>query len=363
MAFNFGGMMQGLGQGLMNSSVLMNEQAKRDWEQQQLMLRLDREEHMERLKMKATSEENVLNRQHAETIQKQGFTHDEAITNMQLQKQEALANRAYELDMQRLKGEQAERSATAAARAEDMKMRRDAYNAATPEAQRKERLATAESLKELGIPEKAIGIFVATGQMPDLTKTGIKVEGSDLVAARKNASEEWEKLSDADKKAARREFGVKTNAEASKQFQAAYVAELFSIPDDKAAEDTNKKQVPFSKKELPSLVERAINKDPAAIVQFKSLYASNPNDPDMIEANRQITGSLQRKPQRNASAVNQEPSGVLSGASNVTKEQAQDSIKKSVMLQKLNKYSQSNYGKDFNQLTDSEKLIIQRLVD
>jgi hypothetical protein len=136
MAFNFGGMMQGLGQGLMNSSVLMNEQAKRDWEQQQLMLKLDREEHMERLKMKATSEENKLNRTHAETIQKQGFTHDENLTDMQMKQQKEIADRDLQINMQRLKGEQAERSAAASTRAEEMKMRREAYAAAAPEAQR-----------------------------------------------------------------------------------------------------------------------------------------------------------------------------------------------------------------------------------
>jgi len=363
MAFNFGGMMQGLGQGLMNSSVLMNEQAKRDWEQQQLMLKLDREEHMERLKMKATSEENKLNRTHAETIQKQGFTHDENLTDMQMKQQKEIADRDLQINMQRLKGEQAERSAAASTRAEEMKMRREAYAAAAPEAQRKERIATAESLKELGIPEKAIGVFIATGQMPDLNNAGIKVDGSDLVAARKNASEEWDKLPDDEKRVARKELGVKTNAEASKLYQASYVAEIFSIPSNGSPTNTTEKQVPFSKKDLPSLVERAINKDPAAIVQFKSLYTSNPNDPDIIEANRQITGSLQKKPQGNASALKEKSSGVLTGPTNTTKEQAQENIKKSVMLQKLDKYSQSNYGKNFNQLTDSEKLLIQRLVD
>lgn len=51
MGFSFSGMMRGLGAGLVNSGTILADKAKRDWEEQQLMLKLEREEHMERLRL------------------------------------------------------------------------------------------------------------------------------------------------------------------------------------------------------------------------------------------------------------------------------------------------------------------------
>ena len=92
-------------------------------------------------------------------MQQQGFTHAEKLNTMQMTQQENLANRAYNLDMQRLKGEQANQAADAGYRtlmaqnaAEEMKMKREAYDAAKPEAQMKMRDTQAKYLEGIGVP-------------------------------------------------------------------------------------------------------------------------------------------------------------------------------------------------------------------
>lgn len=117
MGFNFAGMMQGLGQGLVNSSVLMNEQAKRDWEQQQLMLKLDREEHLEKLRMsnQRTLQTENLSAQKELTGMKIASDEKQAADMLSLKQQELAQQGEYQRGM--LAVNQQEASSAASARA------------------------------------------------------------------------------------------------------------------------------------------------------------------------------------------------------------------------------------------------------
>lgn len=112
MGFSFDGMMRGLGVGLANTGVLMKEQQKLEWETEQERLRAERAERLQRLQLEGQA-----------TMQKQGFTHAEAQTKMQIDNANANASRAFSLDEQRLQGEQKYQQASlanqGAARASD----------------------------------------------------------------------------------------------------------------------------------------------------------------------------------------------------------------------------------------------------
>jgi len=53
MGFNFNGMMRGLGTGMVSTGALMEKYNERKFEEEQLQAKLDREEHMERLRQQA----------------------------------------------------------------------------------------------------------------------------------------------------------------------------------------------------------------------------------------------------------------------------------------------------------------------
>lgn len=270
MAFNFSGMMQGLGQGLMNSSVLMNEQAKRDWEQQQLMLKLDREEHMERLRMQ--SQKELTGMQLSATAEQNRLTREQQAS--QFTQEYGLKEQELGLRAEDIRAANAARSQQLGIQQQELAMKREAYAAATPEAQRKERLKTAESLKELGIPDQAVGMFVATGQFPSLEKSGIKVDGSDIVAAQKQAAEEWNMMDEDQQEEATKTLGAKTPAEALKMFKANAVSDLLISTGKTPAPTGVMKSPTQSSVNFKTLREQALSGDSRAIAQIKSLAAS-----------------------------------------------------------------------------------------
>ena len=96
MAFNFAGMMQGFGAGLINASTLMEKQNARDFEHQMMLTKLEREEAMERRRLQNTKE-----------INQQNLTHAEVLNKMQMDQSQANANRDYELAMQQAKNQAA----------------------------------------------------------------------------------------------------------------------------------------------------------------------------------------------------------------------------------------------------------------
>lgn len=60
MSFNLNGMMQGIGAGLVNYGEILKEQDKQDWDEQQALLKYEREERMNRLKIAADKENTQL---------------------------------------------------------------------------------------------------------------------------------------------------------------------------------------------------------------------------------------------------------------------------------------------------------------
>lgn len=56
MSFNLNGMMQGIGAGLVNYGEILKEQDKQDWDEQQALLKYEREERMNKLKIAADKE-------------------------------------------------------------------------------------------------------------------------------------------------------------------------------------------------------------------------------------------------------------------------------------------------------------------
>lgn len=124
MGFSFSGAMRGLGAGLVNSGALLEKFNERKFEEEQLKIKLDREEHMQRLQM-----------QHAENLQKSGqeFTANENLLNRQQQAEQFKTTSGFEqqridLAKEEAKANAAERAANAQYRMASLKAQIDASN-------------------------------------------------------------------------------------------------------------------------------------------------------------------------------------------------------------------------------------------
>ena len=123
MAFNFGGAMRGLGAGLVSSGALLEKFNERKFEEEQMKIKLDREEHMERARMqaqkdlagmqiKATQEEGLANRtaRAGEFTQELGLKKEE----LGLKREELSAEIAYKNSMVGISAQNAATSASEA---------------------------------------------------------------------------------------------------------------------------------------------------------------------------------------------------------------------------------------------------------
>lgn len=71
MGFNFNGMMQGLGGGLVATGQIMKEQEKMNWETEQLKLKYERDQHMQGLRLRAEAEGRQSGYTHSENLAKE----------------------------------------------------------------------------------------------------------------------------------------------------------------------------------------------------------------------------------------------------------------------------------------------------
>lgn len=177
MGFNFNGMMRGLGTGMVSTGALMEKYNERKFEEEQLQAKLDREEHMERLRQQAIKEENVLNRAHDLDLQDRRDVHDETMTSMQMEQQQKIADRDFQVNMQRLKGEQAERGAAAQYRSQQAARETEIYNMKMQEIKDKD-TAIAETSKAL-YPDDPLKQKVWTS----MQKGYISLEGKEKIGS------------------------------------------------------------------------------------------------------------------------------------------------------------------------------------
>ena len=271
MAFNFGGMMRGLGAGMVGYGEILKENEKRNWESEQARLKELRAENLAKLQMQ--NQKDLTGMQIQATKEEGAATR--AQQSEQFDKNYGLNKEELELRRQDTASSNAARGQQLSIAQQELDMKKQAYTDASPAAQKKERLATAEALKELGLPKEAIGMFVATGQMPQFEKTGIKVDGSDLVAIQEQATEEWNKMDKSEQRKAARALGVKNTTEAFKIFKANAVADFFSFT-GKTVPQTQGTPAPQAGTTInfKSLRDQALAGDSNAIAQIKSLASS-----------------------------------------------------------------------------------------
>lgn len=185
MALNFSGMMRGLGAGMVNAGALMEEQNKRNWEQQQLMLKLEREEHLQRLQMMNqqklqessqafTGKENAANRE----MQSSQFGQEIGLKERELAQTGAYQQGQLSLEGQRLSASQQQAGAQEKRLSEEHTAKMDEYN------KKKELISQLPPSVQAQV---MLGI-----------KPGDKVSDKDKEIADKMASAELERLNDPD---------------------------------------------------------------------------------------------------------------------------------------------------------------------
>jgi len=229
MGFNFGGAMRGLGAGLVSSGALLEKFNERKFEEEQLKVKLDREEHMARLAREAQSIENQKTRdQQGDQFNKE-IGLKESQFNKEIGMKESQFNQEIAIKKADVESANAARAQQLSIQQQELSMKRQAYADASPEAQKKQRQESADALTELGFDKKSVGAFIVTGKLPDSKGNEIKVAGYDIVATQKAAGEEFDSLDEEDQKNAARTFGVKSPVEAKRIYKANAVADLFAL--------------------------------------------------------------------------------------------------------------------------------------
>jgi len=234
MAFNFGGMMRGLGAGLTQTGAWMKEQEKLDWETQQATLKYEREQHMEKLRM-----------QNQKEMQKEGFTHDydvlektqahtESMTDKTIASHERTADRAYEAQMKSLSIQEQEaqaaagaRSAAAANDAIRLNMEKGVYEEKMRKLSPKQIEKDANTLKEAGFSEAAIATYKVSGVIPTAKDSDrIPVTVEDIRATKTEREIAWEKASGKDRATYKLNMKAPTKEAAKEMFLAEGVQDL-----------------------------------------------------------------------------------------------------------------------------------------
>lgn len=355
MGFSFSGMMRGLGAGLVSSGSILQDKAKRDWEEQQLMLKLEREEHLKRLELQANKE--AADRSY--NLQKLGIEGQTAY------QQKSLENQGLQLTIARENQAQdaSYRSQMAANAAEEMRMKREAYDAAKPEAQMKMRETQAKYLEDLGVPKQAIGVYIATGDMPDLGKTGIKVDGGHVEARLKTAEEQYALLDDDQKAELSKAYGTKGDLETREAYKKDAVADLF----------VGQQGTSTSPKETPDLgveLDKAKSGDAVAFANVETWinkHNKDPKDPmyfTAVEAAKELSAAQQSKP-KSSTATEEKGPGFLSRTLDAVKGFSQRNVdtdatyaaKEKMKLTQLDALAARRYGvgKKFESLSKSQQ--------
>jgi len=383
MAFNFGGMMRGLGAGLTQTGAWMKEQEKLDWETQQATLRYEREMHMEALRTKAAKESQQAGFTHAETLQAGSLGHAEKMTEMQIGANRETADRAYGLDLKRLSIQEQEAAANASARgvaasndsarlkiAQDQAaMEAEKYNASKPEAQIAMREKQRSALVESGIPKEYVEVYVQTGNLTLPKKDGkdISVNGENILKAKEMGTAAYDLMDEAEQTRFNTENGIKGNDKAAgrKAMGDMSVSDLLYTATGSGGTPTGGilAGVPKSggKVNLREEIQKATAGDAEAEGRLQALQKQNPTDPLVIDANREVAASKQKKvPEASSPSTTRAPSA----------KQTQAAVKKSTATEvairgtaEENDLALKNHGKEFKYLTAKQQSQIRKMVD
>ena len=384
MAFNFGGMMRGLGAGLTQTGAWMKEQEKLDWETQQATLRYEREMHMEGLRTKASKESQERGITSSEKIAGNQITSQEKLTGMQIGAQNANADRAYGLDMKRLSIQEQEAAAAAGARgqaasndAARLKIAQDAatmeaekYNASKPEAQIAMREKQRSALVESGIPKEYVEVYVQTGNLTLPKKDGkdISVNGENILKAKEMGTAAYDLMDESEQTRFNTANGIKGNDKAAgrKAMGDMSVNDLLYTATGTAGPPTGGGMLaggtkPGGKVNLREEIQKATSGDAEAEGRLQALQKQNPTDSLIIDANREVAASKQKKvPEASSSSTTRTPSA----------KQAQAAVKKATATEvairgtaEQNDLALKNHGKEFKYLTAKQQSQIRKMVD
>ena len=371
MAFNFGGMMRGLGAGLTQTGAWMKEQEKLDWETQQATLRYEREMHMEKLRMQNQKEMQKEGFTHAETLQKGSLGHAETMTKMQIGAADKNAERQYNLSLQESQANAAARSSAAANDAARLKiaqdeaaMRVEAYNNSKPEAQIAMREKQRSALIDSGIPKQYVEVYVQTGNLSIPKKDGndISVNGENILKAKEMGTSAYDLMDESEQTNFNTSNGIKGNDKAAgrKAMGDMAVSDLLYTATGAGSAPTGGGVLqggpkPAGKINLKEEIAKAKAGDAEAEGRLQALQKQNPTDSLVIDANREVAASKQSKPKEVASRSEATP--VRSVAS------TRKEITAGSRITKLDKLSMTNHGKPFNQLSSKQQKQINAMVD
>jgi len=260
--FNFGGMMQGMGAGMVQTGAWMKEQEKLDWETQQATLKYERDMHMEKLRLQAAKEG-----------QERGIASSEKISGNQIASTERVAGEGRTLEREKLDVTRAANESQAAYQnrmagaaesnaatsanesAAKLEMLREAKDA--PEKERATRQAWIDENYEPGSTQHTsasaanMGVAVATPEKvpADVQTKVLEMSGTNLEELKAlNKGKDYKKAWD--------KYRVLHKGDTELDFQAAYVAnyadKLYSSMGYGGSDKTKAKEAaPATKGELP----------------------------------------------------------------------------------------------------------------
>jgi len=312
MAINFSGMMRGLGAGAVQVGIMMKEQAKLDWETQQMNLKYERDKHMKELEIRANKELQGQNQNFMLEREKvtEGAATASHSASMGVQKEQISSTREHQKQIYDLQKTQASSQASyqqqmLANNAAELKLKTKVYEDSTEAGKLEFRKKQAEDLVLAGVPEKAVQIYVATGTMPKLDKETIPITAADIEARRESAGTTFDEFGWAEKKKVIAEMGVKSETEARKKFQVNAVQDLMietgrtptsgsgsapGISDGTVTKEDLSKLDAAPPAVRESFISRLAAKDPAKAKILQNRYETAPTG----VANTSMSGPVER---------------------------------------------------------------------
>lgn len=170
MALNFNGMMQGIGAGLTAWGGLLAEQSKRDWEEQMMNAKMDREQHLQELKINADKDlkDKELKQQEYQwknMSAAQKAQNDIATEQNSISRLNAENTASYQSGMLGVAQQNAAAQKTSAD-AQMLNAKKDSPTVEVYNLQMKEREKNIKIMEDNNVPEQYINYYRFTGALP-----------------------------------------------------------------------------------------------------------------------------------------------------------------------------------------------------
>ena len=199
MALNFNGMMQGIGAGLTTWGGLLAEQSKRDWEEKMMNAKMDREEHLQTLKINADKDLKQMeldqstyqwnNLSAAQKAQNNIATEQNSISRLKAENEAS-----YQTGMLGVARQNAASQQTSAD-AQMLNAQKDSPTVEVYNLQMKEREKNIKIMEDNNVPEQYINYYRFTGALP----TGKETPQELINTAYKSGVDSYESLPTAEK--------------------------------------------------------------------------------------------------------------------------------------------------------------------